>query len=85
MQIERFQHLAPGHDYVVIRAFTDHDGDVHPVGERWTYRGKSFLPYEDGLSLFVVIGGVDHQIRMQWRAEEQGPIIDALTDYLATA
>lgn len=85
MDVEPFKHLTPVQDYVVIRAFTDYDGGVHPVGERWTYRGKGFLPYDDGLSLFVVIDGADHHIRMQWRDEEQGPIIETLTDHLVAA
>ncbi len=85
MEAVAFKHLSPGAEFAVIVAFTDYDGGVHPVGERWTYRGKSFLPYDDGLSLFVSIGGIDRQIRMQWRDEEQGTIIDALDRYLKLA
>jgi hypothetical protein len=77
-----FAHLMPERDYVVARAFRDFDAGEHPVGEAWTYIGSSFLPYDDGLSLFVVIDGQRRQIRMQWRDEEQGPIIDHLQDYV---
>jgi hypothetical protein len=77
-----FAHLQTDQDYVVVRAFRDFDGGEHLVGEHWTFIGSSFLPYDDGLSLFAVIDGVERQVRMQWRNEEQGPIIDNLKDYL---
>lgn len=77
-----FGHLAPQHDYVVVRAFRDFDGAEHAIGESWTFIGSSFLPYDDGLSLFAVIDGQRRQIRMQWRDEAQGPIIDNLGAYL---
>ena len=80
---EDFQQLRVGRSYRVIRPFTDHDGDLHPVGERWTYIGHNFVPYHDGLSLFVSIDGArEWQIRLSWRAEDQGAVIDALGDYL---
>ena len=77
-----FGHLWPGLAYVVARAFRDFDGDEHPVGETWTFIGSSFLPYDDGLSLFVIIEGERRQVRMQWREGAQGEIIDNLEDYL---
>jgi len=80
-----FKHLVPGHDYVVVRAFTDYDHGQHAEGERWTFIGSSFLPYDDGLSLFVTINGERRHIRMQWRDEEQGPVIDALREYVQAA
>ena len=77
-----FAHLAPERDYVVVRAFGDFDGGEHSIGEVWTFIGSSFLPYDDGLSLFALIDGQRRQIRMQWRDEQQGAIIDNLKDYL---
>ncbi len=76
-------HLVAGRKYIVVREFQDFDRDVHSVGETWTFLGYSFAPYDDGLSLFVSLDG-DHewQIRMQWRPEEQGPIIDAFENYV---
>lgn len=82
---EAFKHLVSGRDYVVIQAFKDFDQGQHPVGERWTYIGSSFLPYDDGLSLFMEVDGKRRQVRMQWRDEEQGPIIDRLQDYVRAA
>lgn len=77
-----FAHLRPGMTYRVAQAFRDFDGNEHPVEETWSFIGSSFLPYDDGLSLFVVIDGQHRQIRMQWRDEAQGPIIDNLEDYV---
>ena len=67
----------------MARPFTDHDGDLHPAGESWTYLGHNFVPYHDGLSLFVSLDGAQEwHIRLRWRPEDQGPIIDGLGDYL---
>lgn len=76
-------HLTPGQRYRVVCAFVDHDGIVHPVGETWRFLRSDFLPYEDGLSLFVAMpGGAERQIRLQWRPEAEGPVIDALDQYV---
>lgn len=48
--------LTVGHRYRVKLAFTDYDRDVHPIGATWTFVGYGYLPYDDGLSLFVLIG-----------------------------
>lgn len=82
---DTFKHLVHERDYVVTQAFVDFDQGLHPVGERWTFIGSSFLPYDDGLSLFVVRDGQRCQFRMQWRDDEQGPIIDHLDRYVAAA
>lgn len=79
-----FAHMTPGKRYRVIKAFTDFDRAVHPVGEEWTYIGTAFLPYDDGRSIFVSVDGErEWHIRMQDRAEEQQPILDALPEYIA--
>jgi len=75
--------LLRGQWYRVVRAFHDFDGDEHPVGETWVFLGHNFLPYHDGLSLFVSIDGHrEWHIRLRWTAEDQGPIIDSLQEYL---
>ena len=77
------QHLVAGRKYRVVREFKDFDGDVHPIGEVWTFMGSSFLPYDDGLSLFVSPDDkCEWHIRMQWRPEQQGEIIDSLPGYI---
>ena len=78
-----YRHLEKGKRYRVIKAFTDYDGQEHPVGEEWTYLGTAFLPYDDGRSLFVSRDGErEWHIRMQDRPEEQAGILDALHEYV---
>ena len=47
--------LITGQEYLVKKPFTDYDGLVHGVGEIWTYQGTNFLPYDDGLTLHVLM------------------------------
>ena len=74
--------LVPGKTYRIISAFKDYDGIVHPVGEYWRFVKKNFLPYEDGLSLFVETNGKIVLVRLQWRTETQGQIIDDFSDFV---
>jgi hypothetical protein len=83
---KRHQFLDAGQRYRVIRPFTDFDGTEHPVGEEWTFLGCAFVPYDDGLSWFVSLDGErEWHIRMQWRDESQGRIIDALSAYVGSS
>lgn len=76
-------HLHAGKKYSVIKLFADHDQVQHPVGEFWLFMGSSFLPYDDGLSLFVSLDGAhEWPIRMQWREEVQGAILDSFEEYM---
>ncbi|GAA0207702.1 hypothetical protein QOZ96_003077 [Brevundimonas nasdae] len=78
-----FRHLNPGSAYVISQEFTDYDESLHPTGEEWTYLTYNFVPYDDGLSLFVTISGEDEwHIRLQQREDEQGPIIDRLDAHI---
>ena len=78
-----FKHLKTGRRYRVVKAFTDFDRDEHPAGETWRFEGHSFLPYDDGLSLFV---SPDEDrlrhVRMRWTPEDQGEVIDHLEAYI---
>ena len=74
--------LTPGQTYSVIVAFEDYDGVNHPVGERWRFVEQHFLPYEDGLSLFVEKDGRLTSFRLQWRAETQGQTIDKFSEFV---
>lgn len=75
--------LRPGRRYRVVRAFVDHDGLPHPVGESWAFLRSNFLPYEDGLSLFVAMTtGIKRQIRLQWRPVAEEEIAAGLDNYL---
>ena len=73
--------LIEGHEYRIVREFSDFDGIVHRADERWIFRSKSFLPYDDGLSLFVELDGRELQIRLQWRPEAQLDIIERFHEY----
>ena len=74
--------LIPEQTYRVITAFKDYDGSTHPIGETWRFVEKNFLPYEDGLSLFVEMNGQNTSIRLQWRTESQGEIIDSFSNFV---
>jgi hypothetical protein len=75
--------LEPQSTYRVVVAFADYDNRTHPVGERWKFLRKSFLPYEDGLSLFVEQEGRVTHIRLQCRDEAQNSIVQAFSDFVA--
>lgn len=74
--------LIPGQEYLVTKPFVDYDGIVHGVGEIWTYRGTSFLPYDDGLTLHVTNNGKEEVYRLQWRKEAQAEIIENFNGYV---
>jgi hypothetical protein len=81
-----FDRLIRGRRYRVIVSFHDYDGDLHNAGEEWEFVGHSFLPCDDGLSLFVVTeSDREWQIRLQWRPEAQGKILDHLEEYVEPA
>jgi len=74
--------LIAGKTYRVIQEFVDYDGHAHAVGETWRFVSHDFLPYEDGLTLYVEREGRNHTFRLQWRNETQGPIVSAFSDYV---
>jgi len=74
--------LVPGQNYQVVAPFADYDRDLHPLGERWRFVKKSFLPYEDGLTLWVEKDKRLISFRLQWYAETQAQIIEHFSDYV---
>jgi hypothetical protein len=74
--------LIPGKTYRVTTAFVDHDGLRHPVGETWRFVSHNFVPYHDGLTLFVEREGQQESCRMECRNESQGPIVSAFSDFV---
>ena len=74
--------IVSGQTYRIVQSFQDYNGITHPVGERWRFTGKNFLPYEDGLTLQVEMNGKAIFLRLQWRDESQGQIIDEFSDYV---
>jgi hypothetical protein len=80
-----FLHLRIDGRYRIVAPLRDFDGEVHRPGVVWTFRGHSFLPYDDGLSLYVEQDGRDRQIRLRWLEGDQADIIDNLSAYLQPA
>jgi hypothetical protein len=74
--------MIPGKRYRVIKPFTDYDGSLHATGESWIFTGKNFLPYEDGLTVYVKREERDLTFRMQWRDETQGDVISNFSDHV---
>ena len=74
--------LTPGTRYWVAKSFTDYDGHVHEAGETWTFLGDNFVPYYDGMSLFVSPDDESEwQIRLEWTDEGEGKILDSVDAY----
>ena len=81
-----FMHLRVGHRYAVVRAFADYDGETHPVGETWTYVRHNYDAHTSAASPSTSTATTaPNQIQRSWRGEDQGPIIDALADYVHPA
>lgn len=78
-----YRHLQPGRLHHVVRAFVDHDGIAHPVGERWRFDRASFLPHEDGVVLHVVPpeGGAG-TIRFQDRPDAEQRVLQSLFEHV---
>ena len=77
------QCLKRGQRYRVVKLFCDFDGDVHSVGEEWRFIGSSFLPHDDGLSIFVADDDESEwHIRLCWRPNEQQQICENFRDYV---
>jgi len=74
--------LTPGKQYRLVASFVDYDDIAHPIGDNWTFLAKNFLPYDDGLTLYVERDGEEVPLRLQWRAETQGWIIDHFSDFV---
>ena len=74
--------MIPGKSYRVIQEFVDFDRVTHPVGERWRFIGHNFVPYHDGLTLFVERAGKEESYRMECRQESQGSIAWNFSDFV---
>ena len=74
--------LVCGTTYRVVKPFQDFDEGFHAAGEMWRFLGSSFLPYDDGLSLFVADDRGEWQIRLCLRPEDQGVLWKRFADYV---
>ncbi|MEZ4862849.1 MAG: DUF3601 domain-containing protein [Caldilineaceae bacterium] len=80
---KQYHFLHTGKWYRVIARFTDFDGDCHEAGERWLFLGCSYQPYDDGVSWFVSLDGIQEwHIRLQQRIGAQSAILDNLSTYI---
>jgi hypothetical protein len=75
--------LKPSESYRVIKEFTDYDGNLHKVGERWIFDYIDYLPYHSGLSLNVIENGVSVIYRFQDEPEEQQQLLNNFMNYVA--
>ena len=75
--------LVRGHLYRVVKPFRDFDNSLHVGGEEWYFIGSNFLPYDDGLSVFVATDdGSEWHICLCWRPEDQSEICERFTEYV---
>jgi len=74
--------MIPGQIYHITKAFSDFDKYVHDIGESWIFVNKSFLPYDDGLTIFIEQNGSRRSFRMQARPEEQDEIVSNFSNYV---
>jgi hypothetical protein len=75
--------LKPGESYIVIKEFTDYDGNLHKVGERWIFEEIQYLPYHSGLSLNVIENGESVTYRFQDEPEQQQQLLNDFMNYVA--
>ena len=69
---------------MVVNPFTDYDGCIHGIGERWTFIKTNFVPYDDGMTLHVLKedASTETVYKLQWRKEEQAEIIENFSKYV---
>ncbi len=74
--------LEKGKKYAVIKPFIDFDKIQHTVGEIWLYDRKEFLPYSDGLTIYVFVKGKIVSFRFQDDENQQKEILNNFQDYM---
>lgn len=79
---KKYGHLEAGASYRIAKSFWDYDDKFYDEGRVIKFYGSSFVPYDDGLSLFCQLNNQEIQIRLQVRSEEQEEIAHNLELYL---
>jgi Domain of unknown function (DUF3601) len=74
--------LKKGKTYAITKEFTDFDGKTHKICETWTFVKTTFLPYESGLSLFVIENGQSVMYRFQDEANQQQELLSNFMNYV---
>jgi hypothetical protein len=80
-----YEHLVSGNCYRIAKSFEDYDQNLRTEGHILEFLGSSFLPYEDGLSLFFRANGSTEQIRLHLRREDHLDIANSLEQYFCEA
>ena len=69
--------MSPGHEYQILRSFTDHYGNAFEKGERLRFKQRHFLPYHGGHTIVF-------EVRTLYLQEEQNrEILDHFSEYIA--
>jgi hypothetical protein len=75
--------ISRGELYQVIVSFSDTDGDLHDIGERWTYLGSWFSKLDDDVTLFVSApDGKNFQFSLHWKPDAQQHVIQNILTYI---
>ena len=73
--------LRSGATYKVMQSFRDYRNFPYATGEVLTFEGSSFVPYEDGLSLYFDKQGAKRQCMLCVREGFQKHIAHNLSEY----
>lgn len=82
-QWKAYDYLEPKTNYKVIKAFTDFDGDIIPIGWQGLYKAYNYFPYDDGLSLAFDTDKGLCIIRLQVRSGSQHRIAQNLDKHFS--
>jgi hypothetical protein len=80
--VKEYGHLKAGQKYTIVKTFRDYNNYPYEKSKIIEFIGSNFVPYEDGLSLFCIYNGSEHQIRLQLRPESQEEIVNNLEQYM---
>ncbi|MEH3041234.1 MAG: DUF3601 domain-containing protein [Sphingomonas paucimobilis] len=81
-----FRFLRPGRLHRVVKAFADLEGQMHPVGETWTFLRCEPFPQDDGISWFVApFNGPERHIRLQRQPYDEHGVLEYLDDHVMPA
>jgi hypothetical protein len=76
--------LVRGSQYTVTKSFVDADGQMHPVGETWTFLAGTFSRYDDLLLVIVEFpNGEEWRIPLLWRPRDQEEVIEDFLDFVS--
>jgi hypothetical protein len=75
--------LVRGTRYSVAKAFSDADGDVHHIGDKWKFLGATFSKFDDEVVISISReDGKDWKIPLIWKSQKQAEIIEQILTYI---